>query len=186
MKIPHASLLAAVTLSLALCACDNGDKKDKDSGAATPMPPTAKTPKPPKTEDSGTAANPQPPESNEAPKAMNAPSAPGEPGAAPTANATDALSAIERINGAIKMYTQKAAADMMIKMGPGAGGGDANSAKAKYLANAKKTPAGAGNKGLTSLDQLVTAGFLKSIPEAPAGKKFVLDPKTQEVRLENK
>ena len=52
--------------------------------------------------------------------------------------------------------------------------------------NIKQTPSKAAAKTLTSLDQLVNAGIIKSIPEAPAGKKYVLDTKTQTVKLENK
>ena len=37
-----------------------------------------------------------------------------------------------------------------------------------------------------SLDELVSAGYLKSIPEAPPGKKFALDVHKAEVALANK
>ncbi len=36
---------------------------------------------------------------------------------------------------------------------------------------------------LTNLQQLVTYRFLKALPAAPAGQKFVLDPKTLKVSL---
>ena len=34
-----------------------------------------------------------------------------------------------------------------------------------------------------SLDELVAAGYLTQLPEAPAGKKFVLDARTMDVTL---
>ena len=172
MKTSHASLLAVISLSLALCACDSGDKKDVGTPPIVPM-------KPPVAEN---GANPQPPEPSEAPQKMN-------DSPAPLDQAGSSASGLEKINGAIQLYNKKKSAELMGKMGPmggGASGGDPSSAKQKYLDNARKKPAGASSVGLTSLDQLVTAGLLKSIPEAPAGKKYVLDVKTQEVRLENK
>ena len=61
---------------------------------------------------------------------------------------------------------------------------DKNAMKKKYMDAANKKPGTAST--VTSLDQLVTAGIIKSIPEPPAGQKYVLDVKTQKVRLENK
>ena len=178
MKTSSASILTVISLSLALCACDSGDNKDKDVGTAP------KVPKNPKPVESG--ANPQPPESNQAPEKMNE--------SASSDQAGSSVNGLERINSAIKMYSQRKSAELMGKMGPmagGASGGDPNSAKQKYLDNARKkqsggSSAGASSVGLTSLDQLVTAGLLKSIPEAPAGKKYVLDVKTQQVGLADK
>ena len=167
MKRLHASLLAVISLSLALCACDRGDKKDVGTPPIVPK-------KPPVAES---GANPQPPEPSEAPQKMNEPPAPLD-------QAGSSVSGLEKINGAIKAYNGKKSAELMGKMGPMAAG-DPKTAKQKYLDNARKKPAGASSVGLTSLDQLVAAGLLKSIPEAPAGTKYVLDVKTQEVRLEN-
>ena len=105
-----------------------------------------------------------------------APAAAVDPG---TANA----SGVETINGAIKVYNQKKSAELMGKSGAMAGGAGA---KDQYLAKFKKGPSAGSVVGVTSLDQLVTAKVLKSIPEPPAGKKYVLDTQKQEVRLENK
>lgn len=38
---------------------------------------------------------------------------------------------------------------------------------------------------LTDLNQLIKVGLLKSLPAAPPGKKFVLDPQTMKVSLAN-
>ena len=66
------------------------------------------------------------------------------------------------------------------------GAADLNSQKQKYLANANKAKSATTTAGLTSLDDLVKAGLLKSIPQAPAGKKYVFDVKTQEAKLADK
>jgi len=49
-----------------------------------------------------------------------------------------------------------------------------------YTRNGATAPA------VTSLDALVKAGILKSVPAAPPGKKYVIDAATVEVRLVNK
>lgn len=153
MKTPLASILTMVSLSLALCACDSGDKKD---GAAPPLPP-----KKPKTEDGGGKANPQPPEPTEHGKDM-APTAPAGPMEMP--ETTDQKRQLDLLNMALSQYAQK---QMTAGMG-------------------KSGRPGGGKTSLTSLDQLVKAGIIKAIPEAPAGKKFVLDVPTQKVKLEPK
>jgi len=48
-----------------------------------------------------------------------------------------------------------------------------------YTRNGATAPA------VTSLDALVKAGLIKSVPAPPAGKKYVIDPATVSVRLEN-
>ena len=176
MKIPRASILAALSLSLALCACDSGDKI-KDSAAPLP-------PKKPKAEgESGNAANPQSADANETAKKMNEPAAPAELG---DLSASADMPAVKMINNAIKVYNQKKSADLMAKKMPlpGAGGGQA-AAKAAYE-NANKKQAGAASTTLTSLDDLVKSGLMKSLPAPPEGKKFLLDVQKQEVTLVNK
>ncbi len=128
-------------------------------------------------------ANPQPPESAEAPKKMNETAAPGA-SAAPGGQDSEKYSQLDMINGALATYatmqTQKSAMGDMQNMSKMSD----KDRKAAYFAAQNKKAAGAA--GVTSLDQLVTAGLLKSIPEPPAGKKYVLDVKAQKVRLEDK
>ncbi len=155
MKTSRALILSVISLSLALCACDSGDKKE--TGAAPPLPP-----KKPKTEGGEVQANPQPPEPTEPSKDMNAPAVPAGPADLP--ETTDQKQLLEMLNMAVGQYAQK---QMTAGMG-------------------KSGRPGGGKTTLTSLDQLVKAGILKAIPEAPAGKKFVLDVTTQKVKLEPK
>ena len=155
MKTSSASVLAAISLSLALCACDNGG--DKKEGAAPPVP--KKAPKEPAA--SGNAdkpANPQPPEPGDAPKAMSA-----TPEGMEVPASADEKRSVDMLNMALAQYAQKQMTKGMGASGRPGGGGASTS--------------------LTSLDQLVKAGVLKAIPEAPAGKKFVLDVATQKVKL---
>ena len=79
------------------------------------------------------------------------------------------------------MYSQRAGTGQTA-MQSGMKMNDPKAAQKQYQANKAKAAA----KALTSLDQLVAEGVVKSLPEAPAGKKFVLDTKTQVVSLQNK
>ena len=163
MKTPHASLLAVISLSLALCACDKGDKPEA-SGAPSVPPKKPKADAPAKPD---TATNPQPPEPGDAPKSMSAPAAPGNP--AELGEGADAEKQLQMLNMAVGKFGQKQAQKMMMN------------------AKGGRPTSGSGSAGgLKSLDQLVTEGLLKKIPDAPEGKKFMLDPKTGKVTLENK
>jgi len=164
MKIPHASILAAATLSLALCACDSGDKKDTSSA-----PPQIKKPAKPDgaAATPAPAANPQPPEPTGTPKDMSAASTTPLPPDVSEGMSTD--NQLQLLNLAVGKYGQKQSQKMMMS----AKGG-------------RPISGSGGGGGLTSLEQLVTEGLIKKIPDAPAGKKYVLDVKTQKVRLENK
>ena len=170
MKTFHVSVLAVIALSLALSACDSGDKKG--DGAAAKLPPKKdKSPAP--TVDA--TANPHPPESGETPKDMNAPGAPG---------ATLGLGASDLgVDPGIQLLEKAIISFKMKGSGMGAGMGTMSNPFANKGTQPAK-PSGGAN--LTSLDQLVKSGAIKSIPEAPAGKKYVFDVKTQKVRLENK
>jgi hypothetical protein len=176
MKNSHPLLLATVSLSLALCACDSGDKKD----ANAPLPVgAAKPPKPAK--EPAAAANPAPPESTEPVKDMSAGAA--APADAPGGGDMSKYPGVDVINGAITAYVQKQMQAASMNKMADAGKLSAKDQKAKYMAEFNKKSA-SGN--LTSLDQLVSSGILKALPVAPEGKKFVLDVKEQKVRLENK
>ncbi len=171
MKTSYLPLLVVTSLALALCACDSGDKKDAKEGAA---PPVVKKSKVEKTEGA-TPGNPAPPESNEPVKEMNAPAAPGGVPSPDSGAGDNAETQLKMLNLAVSQYGQKAGTKSMMNqmMAQGKGG--------------KPSGTGSGaSSTLKSLDQLVTDGILKKIPDAPAGKKFVLDPKTQQVRMENK
>ncbi len=164
MKTSHVSLLAVISLSLALCACDSGDKKDTNS---TPPPvPQKKS----KTDGGEAPANPQPPEVGGAPKAMS--EAPPPAPVMDAAEVGEKAKQLDVINAAAKAYRSRQAGQGMM----GTSG--------KSIEQLKKMGKPAAAAPLTSLDQLVKAGLLKSIPEPPAGKKYVIDAKTQEVRLE--
>lgn len=173
MKTSHAFTLAAISLSLTLCACDKGDQ---NSG---PIPTVPSTPSAP----SGGAAkpNPAPPETTDTAKPMN-PVA-GAPGAEPEAPVeVSAEQTLSMLNGMIKNYAlkQSSGGQQQMRM---VSSKDPKAAQKQYE-EAKKKAASIGK--VTSLDQLVTANMIKSIPAAPAGKKFVLDVATQTVKLENK
>ena len=174
MKLKYSLVITVVSLTFALCACDSGDKKD--AGSTPPPVPQKK----PKTDGGGAPGNPPPPESSEAPKKMNESAAPTAPGG----QDSEKYSQLDMINGALSTYatmqTQKSAMNDMQKMG----NTSEKDRKAAYFAAQNKKAAGAAS--VTSLDQLVTAGLLKSIPEPPEGKKYVLDVKAQKVHLENK
>ena len=178
MKTSPASILSVISLSLALCACDSGDKKETDS-TAPKLPPK----KPKESVAPADAGDKAPPVSDATAPAMPA----GEPGLVVPDDSL--MGDLEKLNGAIKMYNTKRSIEMMSKMGPNPGKGGAggqNAEKQKYLANANKAKSATTTAGLTSLDDLVKAGLLKSIPQAPAGKKYVFDVKTQEARLADK
>lgn len=177
MKTTHASLLAVVSLSLALCACDSGDKKNTSSAPPTSPP---KTPKAEKAESGAAKVNPQAPESTETPKDMNAPGVP----AAADAQEFTGSSQVDQINGAISTYAGKQMQSSSMKQMAGGGQMNKKDAQGNYPDPSKQKSASSG--GVTSLDQLVTSGILKSIPAPPEGKKYVLDVKAQKVRLENK
>ena len=155
MKTSSATTLSVISLSLVLCACDSGDKKDSGAAPTVPKKPKAAS----EAAEAGTAANPQPPEPGDAPKGMNAPAESAGPAELP--ETSDEKQQIEMLNMAVGRFSQKQMTVGMDKFGRPGGG---------------KTP-------LTSLDQLVKAGVLKAIPAAPAGKKFVLDLTTQKVKL---
>ena len=112
MKTSYFSLLAVTSLSLALCACDSGDKKDAKEGAA---PPIVKKPKAEKT-DGGAPGNPVPPESNEPVKDMNAPAVPGAPGAssADSGAGDNAEAQLKMLNLAVGQFGQKAGTKSMM------------------------------------------------------------------------
>ncbi len=169
MKISQAALFAMITLSVALCACDSGDKKD--SGAAPSLPPKNKKPEAPK--EDGATANPQPPEPGDAGKGM----AEAPPPPAPAMDAgelPDKARQLDVINSAIKAYKAKNTGQIGLM------------SSGKSIEQLKRMPKPSSGAPITSLDQLVKAGLLTKIPEPPVGKKYVIDATTQEVRLENK
>ncbi len=174
MKTSHALLLGVTALSLALCACDKGDKPE--AGAAPVV--KEKKPKVEAPAEGGATANPQPPVPGEAPKAMDGGGAPGGVGEAGSGESGEAQ--IKMLNSAISAYAQKMAQKGMLDKMKTAGN------KPPQGGMTMTSGSTAAMMSLKSLDQLVTAGILQRLPEAPAGKKFVLDPKTQQVRLENK
>ena len=175
MKTDRASIFAALALTLSLCACGPSAKDIDAKGEATPAPKVKKA----KEE----APNAQPPESTEPAKNMNAgaPEA-AQGGGAPGGGAgLEGDEALKYLNGLVKMYSQRAGTGQTA-MQSGMKMNDPKAAQKQYQANKAKAAA----KALTSLDQLVAEGVVKSLPEAPAGKKFVLDTKTQVVSLQNK
>ena len=176
MKFSNLTLLAMISLSVALCACDSGDKKEAGAAAAVPN----KKPKADKAAtDTGAAANPQPPEAGEAAKNMN--EAPAAPQAFDSNTPGEKFSQLDMINGAVKAFKSRQGGQSMMM----SNGMSVEQQKKMFMEKAKAGKSG-NESTLTSLDQLVKAGLLKSVPEAPEGKKYVIDAKTQEVRLEKK
>ena len=55
--------------------------------------------------------------------------------------------------------------------------GELTQAVRKYAVENRRVPA--------SLNEVISAGYVKAMPAAPAGKKFVLNPKRMEVVLVN-
>ena len=171
MKTSHASILSVISLSLALCACDSGDKKTSE---AAPLPP-----KKPKAEAADAKGNLQPPDSTDAAKPMS-PGAPAEGGTGASDPQVPTDQAVGMLNGLVSMYNQKVAGGGQMAM-QGMDMRDPKAAQKKFQENQKKADA----KKLKSLDELVTAGLIKKLPDAPPGKKFVFDAKTQTVIVAN-
>ncbi len=104
MKIDRVHLYAMLALTLCLCACDSGDKKESGAPVALPPKKVKETP-----------ANAQPPESTEPVKNMNA-SAGQEGGAGAGGPAIDPDQAVNYLNGMIKMYAQKTSGGQVAMM----------------------------------------------------------------------
>ena len=173
MKTSHAFTLAAISLSLTLCACDKGDQ---NSGPIPTVPST-----PPTTAGGEAKPNPAPPETTDTAKPMNpVAGAPGAEAEAPVEVPVEQT--LSMLNGMIKNYAAKQGSGGQQQMRM-MSSKDPKAAKKQYEDMQKKA---ASSGKVTSLDQLVSGNMIKSIPAAPAGKKFVLDVATQTVKLENK
>jgi hypothetical protein len=80
------------------------------------------------------------------------------------------------------IFTQGSSADVAPKVLRGpvvAGASEVQSLTLALRAFAKKN----GGQMPSALDELVAGGFVRSIPPAPAGKKFTIDPDAKQVKL---
>lgn len=166
MKIEKVILISLTAL---LAGCGQESKapsqpavKAKPPGAVSGTPAPADPGAPPPPPAPVTAATPAPPAGNPA----SASAAPGAPTAAPGSDPLfyfrrdekgQALNDLEALQLAAEAYSRKA--------------GMSESPDQPVWAN------------LTDLSQLVKVGMLKALPAAPAGKKYVVQPKTHKVSL---
>lgn len=87
------------------------------------------------------------------------------------------MSDLELLNNALEGYREKkmaAASDALSKK--------RFSSEAEQMA-AETEATRAANAPVTDLSELVRAGLIKALPTPPAGKKYVIDPKTQRAAL---
>ncbi len=153
---PHSILLSAAVSLLFLMGCDPA----KDSGSSdAPAPPAPVEP------GDGTASV-LAPSAPGIPAAPGAPAAPVEPAAIVPVEPPDA--GTEKVLASLNVaaeYYNRAIVTMVAE--------DEEQAK-----NWKQPPA------LTDLQQLVAYKVIRAVPPAPAGRKFIYDPKDGKVKLQ--
>lgn len=151
-----AHIILGVVLGAVLVGCDS-----KSTVTSSGSPPAKSSTAQPLPRVGDTPETPPPPPE---PGLGNAPAANGNTqGAAPIRPVNEEgqpMSDLEFLNDALIKYGDPAAR-------PNAGDIDASSAGGK----------------LTDISDLVKSGIIKSIPQAPPGKKFVLDKKTNKIVL---
>lgn len=117
--------------------------------------------------------NPTPPSATPNAAENNIPGSTAEPtAAAPAANATPASAPATPPE-----YVPRPAAPLVVTTSdPSAATAELTQALRKYSMENRRVP--------KTVEELISAGYVKALPTPPPGKKFVVDPKRVEVKLQ--